>query len=127
MVKNPKVRVVKSLGNWKCMNPFEKALFLAYKMDFPDDVFSVIEKDIHSFVEANVKRYNNNFEKATDEFSLKVFSDNYYNALKLWGHNDYSNNKKKFNRWNNQIQDVVNQKTEDLFDDDECVIVYMEG
>lgn len=60
-----------------------------------------VKKDVKAYQEYNIKRYNGNEERASDEFAIREFLNIYTITLHVFHHGCYLDNKKAFNRWIN--------------------------
>lgn len=76
------------------------------------DIVEVINEDINNYRDYMIKQYNGDEERATDEFCLKKFLNEYSTVINVFGlHKEY-NCKGSFNRFISSCWQIVNGNDE---------------
>ena len=95
------------------------------------DVIDIWNSDVEKFRSHMIKQYNNDEERATDKFCLKIFLNWYSTAINVFDIHSELNHKKTFNQliefgwllYNDKFHDDAIDE-EDLYDDDEDYLYY---
>lgn len=92
------------------MDYFTEAIIPDGTDGYRPDIIKTINKDIISYRRHMIKQYNNDEQRATDEFCFTKFLNDYTTAINVFGLHKELNCKSSFNGFINSCWDMINGK-----------------
>lgn len=87
---------------------FKEALIPKDMEGIRPDIAEIINNDINKYRNHMIKQYNENKEKATDEFCFRKFLNDYSTAINVFGLHEEYNCKGSFNRFISSCWQILN-------------------